>query len=256
MRKHRRKSSRRPIAIAVIAVGAVGVPSAAMACLGTQDDAGGRPSGHWDKASSHQRWTGSSWGHEPTAEASKSPTATPRAPRTTASSSAPRTSESPRAPRTTASPAAPRTTASYSAPRTTVSPSAPATTAPESGDAARVLTLVNNERSKAGCTPLTMNAKLTKAAQEHSKDMASHQNMSHTGSDGSSPDDRITRAGYSWSSYGENVAYGYATPEKVMAAWMSSPGHKRNILDCSFKEIGIGLAQPNSYWTQDFGTAR
>jgi uncharacterized protein YkwD len=101
-----------------------------------------------------------------------------------------------------------------------------------------------------------MNAKLTKAAQDHSKDMASHRNMSHTGSDGSSPDDRITRAGYSWSSYGENVAYGYSTPEKVMAAWMSSPGHKRNILDCSFKEIGIGLAQPNSYWTQDFGTAR
>ncbi|WP_346427578.1 CAP domain-containing protein [Streptomyces sp. AcE210] len=119
-----------------------------------------------------------------------------------------------------------------------------------------MLTLVNNERSKAGCSPLTMNAKLTKAAQDHSKDMASHQNMSHTGSDGSSPDDRITRAGYSWSSYGENVAYGYSTPEKVMAAWMSSPGHKRNILDCSFKEIGIGLAQPDSYWTQDFGTAR
>lgn len=101
-----------------------------------------------------------------------------------------------------------------------------------------------------------MNAKLTKAAQDHSQDMASHRNMSHTGSDGSSPDDRITRAGYSWSSYGENVAYGYSTPEKVMAGWMSSPGHKRNILDCSFKEIGIGLAQPNSYWTQDFGTAR
>ncbi|WP_030972655.1 MULTISPECIES: CAP domain-containing protein [unclassified Streptomyces] len=220
MRKHRRKSYYRPIAIAVIAVGAVGVPSAAMACLGTQGDAGGRPSGHWENVSSHQRWTGSSWGHAPTAGASKSPTATPGAPQTTAP------------------------------------PAAPATTAPASGDTARVLTLVNNERSKAGCSPLTTNAKLTKAAQDHSKDMASHRNMSHTGSDGSSPGDRITRAGYSWSSYGENVAYGYSTPEKVMAAWMSSPGHKRNILDCSFKEIGIGLAQPNSYWTQDFGTAR
>ncbi|MFD8775423.1 CAP domain-containing protein [Streptomyces sp. NPDC059916] len=229
MRKHRRKSHHRPIAIAVIAIGAVGVPSAAMACMDTQVDAGGRPSGHWEHVSSHQRWTGSSWGHGPTAGASKSPTA---------------------------SPSAPKSTASLSAPKSTASLSAPATTASASGDTARVLTLVNNERSKAGCSPLTMNAKLTKAAQDHSKDMASHRNMSHTGSDGSSPGDRITRAGYTWSSYGENVAYGYSTPEKVMAGWMSSPGHKRNILDCSFKEIGIGLAGPNSYWTQDFGTAR
>jgi uncharacterized protein YkwD len=116
--------------------------------------------------------------------------------------------------------------------------------------------LVNAERSKVGCSALTLNATLTKVAQAHSEDMAAHSNMSHTGSDGSSPGDRITRAGYNWSTYGENVAYGYATPEEVMAGWMSSPGHKANILNCSFKEIGVGLAQPNSYWTQDFGTAR
>ncbi|MET7609285.1 CAP domain-containing protein [Streptomyces avermitilis] len=121
---------------------------------------------------------------------------------------------------------------------------------------ARIVTLVNSERSKVGCSPVTLNAKLSKAAQDHSADMASHKNMSHTGSDGSDPGARITRAGYIWSSYGENVAYGYSTPEQVMAGWMSSPGHKRNILDCGFKEIGVGLAQPNSYWTQDFGTAR
>ena len=115
--------------------------------------------------------------------------------------------------------------------------------------------LVNAERAKVGCSPLTVNAKLTKAAQAHSEDMAAHANMSHTGSDGSAPGDRITRAGYDWSAYGENVAYGYATPEAVMAGWMSSPGHKANILDCGFKEIGVGLAQPNDYWTQDFGAA-
>jgi uncharacterized protein YkwD len=119
-----------------------------------------------------------------------------------------------------------------------------------------VLALVNSERGKVGCSPLTVNAKLTKAAQDHSQDMADHRNMSHTGSDGSSPGDRITRAGYNWSAYGENVAYGYSTPESVMEAWMTSPGHKRNILDCTYKEIGIGLAQPGHYWTQDFGTAR
>jgi uncharacterized protein YkwD len=115
--------------------------------------------------------------------------------------------------------------------------------------------MVNSERSKAGCANVTVNAKLTQAAQDHSKDMADHGTMSHTGSDGSDPGGRITSAGYDWSSYGENIAYGYTSPESVMAGWMASPGHKRNILDCSFKEIGVGLAQPGNYWTQDFGTA-
>jgi uncharacterized protein YkwD len=119
-----------------------------------------------------------------------------------------------------------------------------------------VVALVNSERGKVGCGPLTVNAQLTKAAQNHSNDMAMNQTMSHDGSDGSSPGTRITRAGYTWSTYGENVAYGYTTPESVMAGWMSSPGHKANILNCAFKEIGVGHAQPGDYWTQDFGTAR
>ncbi|GAA3503773.1 hypothetical protein GCM10019016_108850 [Streptomyces prasinosporus] len=116
--------------------------------------------------------------------------------------------------------------------------------------------LVNAERGKVGCSPVKVNTALTGAAQKHSEDMAASGTMSHTGSDGSSPADRITRAGYSWSTYGENVAHGYSTPEQVMAGWMGSPGHKKNILNCSFKEIGVGLAQPGHYWTQDFGTAR
>ncbi|MEV0490890.1 CAP domain-containing protein [Streptomyces atratus] len=224
MRKHRRKTYYRPIAIAVVAAGAVGVPSAAMACLSSPEDAGSRPSARWETVSSAHdwrtagsahHWTAGSWGQKPTASASASP----------AASASPSTAPAP-------------------------------TTAPASADTARVLALVNSERGKVGCSPLAVNAKLTKAAQDHSKDMADHRNMSHTGSDGSSPGDRITRAGYSWSAYGENVAYGYSTPESVMAAWMTSPGHKRNILDCGYKEIGIGLAQPGSYWTQDFGTAR
>ncbi|MEU3727600.1 CAP domain-containing protein, partial [Streptomyces sp. NPDC031705] len=121
---------------------------------------------------------------------------------------------------------------------------------------AKVLELVNEERAAVGCPVLTVNEKLTKAAQDHSADMAAHGNMSHTGSDGSDPGGRITRAGYQWRTYGENVAYGYSSPEQVMEGWMNSPGHKRNILDCSYKEIGIGLAQPGQYWTQDFGATR
>ncbi|WP_218783085.1 CAP domain-containing protein, partial [Streptomyces sp. BR123] len=131
-----------------------------------------------------------------------------------------------------------------------------ASAAPASGAVAEVLALVNQERAAVGCPALTLNAKLTAAAQSHSQDMAAHADMSHTGSDGSDPGQRITRAGYTWSTYGENVAYGYSSPAAVMEGWMNSPGHKRNILDCSFKEIGIGYAQPNHYWTQDFGAAR
>ncbi|MET7763997.1 CAP domain-containing protein [Streptomyces sp. NPDC005393] len=132
-----------------------------------------------------------------------------------------------------------------------------ASSAPTASSAQKqVVDLVNSERGKAGCQPLTVNEKLTKAAQDHSEDMAAHNNMSHSGSDGSSPGDRIERAGYSWSTYGENVAQGYRTPKSVMDGWMSSPGHKANILNCDFKEIGVGFAQSGNYWTQDFGAAR
>lgn len=213
MTKHRRTRRYRQITVAALALGAVGIPSAAMACLG-QGNETGRHHGPWQNASYDHRQAKTKWAHKPSADAAEKPAAAGASKTTTAS----------------------KTTAA-------------------SGDTAKVVELVNKERDKAGCSPLKVNAKLTKAAQDHSKDMADHKNMSHTGSDGSSPDDRITRAGYHWTAYGENVAYGYSTPDEVMKGWMSSPGHKRNILDCSFKEIGVGLAQPGDYWTQDFGTA-
>ncbi|MFD3826342.1 CAP domain-containing protein [Streptomyces sp. NPDC058625] len=160
----------------------------------------------------------------------------------------------------------PSTKPSTTAPKPTTAapePAAPSASSPAatsdagaSGAVAKVVELVNAERGKVGCSPVKVNTTLTEAAQNHSDDMAASGNMSHTGSDGSSPADRITRAGYSWSTYGENVAYGYSTPEQVMAGWMASPGHKENILNCAFEEIGVGLAQPGDYWTQNFGTAR
>ncbi|MEW2051087.1 CAP domain-containing protein [Streptomyces sp. NPDC005476] len=274
-RKHRRKTRRRSIAVAVLALSAVAVPSAAMACMG---DGGSEAitatsSGPWTDARKAS-WNGhrtdgrkTSWdGHrgrgirppaKPTATAS--PTASPGT-----AAPAPKKPEAPVS-KTTTPPAPTRTT---SAPKptaappstTTAAPKPPATTAPANGTATptvtRVVALVNSERAKVGCSPVTLNAKLSQAAQAHSADMASHNTMSHTGSDGSDPGQRITRAGYLWSTYGENVAYGYSTPEQVMAGWMASAGHKRNILDCGFKEIGVGVAQPGNYWTQDFGTVR
>ncbi|WP_037851589.1 CAP domain-containing protein [Streptomyces sp. NRRL S-340] len=173
----------------------------------------------------------------------------------TAASTAPTTaSAAPTAPTTASASPAPATAPAGAPPAASAGPQT-GTTAP-TAVAAQVLELVNAERAKAGCSALTADPTLAAAAQAHSEDMAAHQNMSHTGSDGSAPGDRITAAGYAWSTYGENVAYGYSTPEQVMAAWMASPGHKANILNCSFKEIGVGLAQPGAYWTQDFATSR
>ena len=303
MGKHRKKKHYRRIVIAAVAMGAVGVPSVAMACADWRGSGGNQfysaekkaARGWWndtDREGDRDRdWGRDSKGDEdstPTSGASKTPivsastpkttapkpttTAPPSTPKTTPSDPAPTPSSTPKTtapkPTTTAPPSTPKTTPSdpaptpSSTPKTTPSDSAPTpsstpkATATASGATARILELVNAERKKAGCSPVILNATLAKAAQAHSEDMAAHQNMSHTGSNGSSPGDRITRAGYGWSTYGENVAYGYATPERVMTGWMSSPGHKANILNCAFKEIGIGLAQPNNYWTQDFGTAR
>ncbi|WTP21351.1 CAP domain-containing protein [Streptomyces sp. NBC_00203] len=251
--KHRRKTRHRQITIAAVVVSALALPTAAMACMNHQGSQGAESYGgqwqNWRNTSSQERWKNGEWTSRPSASASASASQTATTPATTA----PTASKTPARKAT----AAPTATASKTATAPKASSAAPATAAPAASSAvARIVALVNSERSKVGCSPLTLNAKLSKAAQAHSVDMASHQNMSHTGSDGSDPGTRITRAGYIWSSYGENVAYGYSTPEQVMAGWMSSPGHKRNILDCGYKEIGVGLAQPGSYWTQDFGTAR
>lgn len=82
--------------------------------------------------------------------------------------------------------------------------------------------------------------------------------MSHTGPDGSTMTSRVEAAGYSWSNLGENIARGQADPDAVMNAWMNSPGHRANILNCAFKEIGIGVHKGDGgpWWTQDFGASR
>ncbi|MFI1979600.1 CAP domain-containing protein [Streptomyces wedmorensis] len=118
----------------------------------------------------------------------------------------------------------------------------------------QVIALVNAERAKAGCGPLSANAALTRAAQGHSDDMAARDFFDHTNPDGDGPGQRVTAAGYPWSTYGENIAMGQKTPEQVMEAWMNSPGHRANILNCDFKEIGIGIhSSGGPYWTQVFG---
>ncbi|MGW6824404.1 CAP domain-containing protein [Streptomyces sp. NPDC055005] len=264
--KHRKRTHYKKISIAAVTLGIVGIPTAAMACLDTQESGAATATGRHVRPS-HSVPTTSA----PTPDASlqnlagdASTPITTVEPSTASTPPAPvghrphktKPSTGAKKPPVATKPVRPSEPAPVppTAPVATTQPTSP--TVPSSGPAAEVVALVNQERAKAGCSALTVNAKLTTAALNHSKDMAAHSNMSHTGSDGSDPGARITRAGYGWMTYGENVAYGYSTPEQVMNGWMNSPGHRENILNCAFKEIGVGLAEPNSYWTQDFGAAR
>lgn len=120
----------------------------------------------------------------------------------------------------------------------------------------QVVAIVNRERAAAGCGAVQINAALATAARLHSQDQAATNNMSHTGSDGSSFVERARQAGYQ-NPIGENVAMGYRTPDAVMQGWMNSDGHRRNILNCQAKAIGVGVAAAadgSLYWTQVFGS--
>ena len=79
--------------------------------------------------------------------------------------------------------------------------------------------------------------------------------FTHTNLDRESAGDRMSQAEYSWMSYGENIAFGYPTPEAIVNAWHQSPGHCRNLMKASFEEIGVGIFNSGSgiYWTQNFG---
>jgi uncharacterized protein YkwD len=131
----------------------------------------------------------------------------------------------------------------------------------------QVLTLVNQRRA-AGATcggvakpkvaALTFDERLRCAARKHSKNMGVKDFFGHTGSNGSSPWQRIKKAGYVYKTAAENVAAGQNTPEKVVNGWMASTGHCTNIMNGKLKHLGVGYyyaagATYKHYWTQDFG---
>ena len=127
-----------------------------------------------------------------------------------------------------------------------------------------VLKLANKERSERGLNPLELDNKLTNIAEDHSQSMAVNDFFGHKDpTDGSSSLNRIEEGGYEWNRWGENVAAGHSTPEDVMEGWMKSPGHRNNILNPNFTEMGIGYeflvddkgsVNYSHYWTQVFGT--
>ena len=129
-----------------------------------------------------------------------------------------------------------------------------AASASEQAAAAQVLALVNQERAKAGCRPVTPSQELADLAAAFSEDMAKRGFFDHTDPDGATPWDRAERAGIA-DLGGENIARGQADAAAVMQAWMDSPGHRANILNCDFKTLGVGVhfGPGGPWWTQNFG---
>ena len=119
-----------------------------------------------------------------------------------------------------------------------------------------VVCLLNAERTKRGLPKLHEDKRLDRAAKAHSKDMYTHDFFDHTGSNGSDTGDRIEKQGYSWRTWGENIALGYPTPADVMKGWMGSEGHCQNILAPGFIDVGFGVKsgpKGGPYSTQVFG---
>lgn len=123
--------------------------------------------------------------------------------------------------------------------------------------AGQVIALVNAERSRHGLYPLTYNPNLTYAAQEYAQVLATGWCWGHNCGPRPYVVQRIEAGGYTnWTTIGENLAAGQSSPEEVVAAWMASPGHRANILNPNYTEIGVGLAHGGPYgyyWTQEFG---
>ena len=119
---------------------------------------------------------------------------------------------------------------------------------------AAVLALVNEARADAGCGALTADPALAAVARAHSADMRDRDYFSHTSPEGLSPFDRAEQAGVGYSR-AENIAFGQSDAAAVMEAWLESPGHRENILDCDLTRLGVGVAEGpgGPWWTQLFG---
>ncbi|MFC8725524.1 CAP domain-containing protein [Streptomyces bacillaris] len=175
---------------------------------------------------------------------SKKPAATPSE-KSKAPTAAPEKSTAP----ASKAPAPTKTTAAPPPPAQKPAPSPSATSA-----RSEVLALVNQERAKVGCSPLTTSTALTSLAQNFSQDMAARGFFDHTDPDGDTPWDRAAQAGVQGLG-AENIARGQADAQAVMDAWMNSEGHRANILNCDYKTIGIGVheASGGPWWVQNFG---
>ncbi|MFF4762140.1 CAP domain-containing protein [Streptomyces sp. NPDC001292] len=154
----------------------------------------------------------------------------------------------------TTAPARPETAPAKAATKAPAKTQAPPAVAAQAAVEAEVLRLVNEERVKVGCSALTPSRALAGLAEDFSEAMADENFFDHTDPSGASPWDRAAKLGIT-SLGGENIARGQADAAAVTDAWMNSPGHRANILNCDFKTLGVGVhfGSGGPWWTQDFG---
>lgn len=142
--------------------------------------------------------------------------------------------------------------------------------APASADPVQsVLSGINAVRAKAGCGALTLNRQLMATAEAHARNMAEDDFFGHRDRSGKGFPARVRAQGYPLSLAAENIAAGQKTPEKAVQAWLDSPSHRKNVMNCKFRETGIAMVyQPDDkplkgqsmglryYWVQVFGVQR
>ncbi len=116
----------------------------------------------------------------------------------------------------------------------------------------QVVDLINDIRLQNGLSPLTVNTKLCSVARLKSQDMHDKHYFSHQSPTYGSPFDMMKQFGITYRSAGENIAMGQSSPQAVVNAWMNSEGHRANILNASFTQIGMGYVPDGHYWTQMF----
>jgi uncharacterized protein YkwD len=120
----------------------------------------------------------------------------------------------------------------------------------------QLVQLINQARTEAGCKKLGADGHLRTAARAHSADMAATGTVSHTGSDGSSPQDRMSKTGYR-NGKSEDIGSGYRSAPAALSAWTADAKQRQPLQDCDLKAIGVGVAVAANgvpYWTADFGS--
>ncbi len=119
----------------------------------------------------------------------------------------------------------------------------------------KVIELVNQQRAYNGLPALKANWEVSRVARYKSQDMIDKHYFAHQSPTFGSPFNMMENFGIRFSAAGENIAYGQRTPEEVMKSWMNSPGHRSNILNATYNQIGVGVAKSSNgtfYWTQMF----
>lgn len=119
----------------------------------------------------------------------------------------------------------------------------------------QVVDLVNKERAAVGLPALKVNSQLSAVAEKKAEDLRDKNYFDHQSQTYGSPFDMMRQFGITYTAAGENIARGQKTPSEVMNGWMNSPGHRANILNSSYTEIGVGYvtdSRGTTYWVQHF----